>query len=781
MYLINKNLKKETAGGKAYNLFSLNIKNTPSFFVIESSYFEEFKKNPSIEKELEKEINSKLKDNKKYAVRSSGIDEDSALFSFAGIHDSFLNIAKKDVLDNIKKVYQSAFSQIALDYRKKNNIQSDKILMAVMVQEMIDPNYAGVINTINPITNNPDEIVISVIKGLGEDLVNGNKNSSDYFVNGFNYKVQGEDILNKKQIHNLIDLARLVAKKTTSFQDIEFAIVKNKVYLLQARPISAYKNINPHRKTFFIDNSNIIESYYGVTTPLTFSFALDIYRQVYQATLKAGKVRSKIMDSLKDSLANMLYYHEGKIYYNMKNWYRLTSIFPFKKSTTYMENMMGVKSASDDYTKVSMNLIDLIKLLFIFLNKVKNIDSLSEKFIDKFNQVVLPYYGKEIKGTNLELNNLYQQIENNIISDFATPIINDCAVMIYFGRLKEKIRKSSYSNKDEILNACINNSGNVESLKSASKFVELADLIKSNQEALIDFLSLNGEGLYQKYQALNNNITQAIEKYRFDFGPRVVNELKLETITWIEKPDDLYAYLSSYLKESQMNINYQPKKEIQIPKEFIKLGKKARHYIQNREQLRLKRTYIFSVVRNIFLAYGQNFYKEGVIDDPRDIFYLTKEEIQKGADNLKSLIKKRKEEEKDNQEKPIYDRINFYENGVVLPILSSNSQGDLKGIPSGAGIIKGKVRMMNSAKDYLQKDEIILTKRTDPGWISLFPLASGLIVEHGSMLSHSMVVAREMGLPAVVGVKNATERLKTGDRIILDGIVGEIKFEKEEK
>lgn len=781
MYLINKNLKKESAGGKAYNLFSLNIKNTPSFFVIESSYFEEFKKNPSIEKELEKEINSKLKDNKKYAVRSSGIDEDSDLFSFAGIHDSFLNIAKKDVLDNIKKVYQSAFSQIALDYRKKNNIQSDKILMAVMVQEMIDPNYAGVINTINPITNNPDEIVISVIKGLGEDLVNGNKNSSDYFVNGFNYKVQGEDILNKKQINNLIDLARLVAKKTTSFQDIEFAIVKNTVYLLQARPISAYKNINPHRKTFFIDNSNIIESYYGVTTPLTFSFALDIYRQVYQATLKAGKVRSKIMDSLKDSLANMLYYHEGKIYYNMKNWYRLTSIFPFKKSTTYMENMMGVKSASDDYTKISMNLIDLIKLLFIFLNKVKNIDSLSEKFIDKFNQVVLPYYGKEIKGTNLELNNLYQQIENNIISDFATPIINDCAVMIYFGRLKEKIRKSSYLNKDEILNACINNSGNVESLKSASKFVELADLIKSNQEALIDFLSLNGEELYQKYQALNNNITQAIEKYRYDFGPRVVNELKLETITWIEKPDDLYAYLSSYLKESQMNINYQPKKEIQIPKEFIKLGKKARHYIQNREQLRLKRTYIFSVVRNIFLAYGQNFYKEGVIDDPRDIFYLTKEEIQKGVDNPKSLIKKRKEEEKDNQEKPIYDRINFYENGVVLPILSSNSQGDLKGIPSGAGIIKGKVRMMNSAKDYLQKDEIILTKRTDPGWISLFPLASGLIVEHGSMLSHSMVVAREMGLPAVVGVKNATERLKTGDRIILDGIAGEIKFEKEGK
>lgn len=781
MYLINKNLKKESAGGKAYNLFSLNIKNTPSFFVIESSYFEEFKKNPSIEKELEKEINSKLKDNKKYAVRSSGIDEDSDLFSFAGIHDSFLNIAKKDVLDNIKKVYQSAFSQIALDYRKKNNIQSDKILMAVMVQEMIDPNYAGVINTINPITNNPDEIVISVIKGLGEDLVNGNKNSSDYFVNGFNYKVQGEDILNKKQINNLIDLARLVAKKTTSFQDIEFAIVKNTVYLLQARPISAYKNINPHRKTFFIDNSNIIESYYGVTTPLTFSFALDIYRQVYQATLKAGKVRSKIMESLKDSLANMLYYHEGKIYYNMKNWYRLTSIFPFKKSTTYMENMMGVKSASDDYTKISMNLIDLIKLLFIFLNKVKNIDSLSEKFIDKFNQVVLPYYGKEIKGTNLELNNLYQQIENNIISDFATPIINDCAVMIYFGRLKEKIRKSSYLNKDEILNACINNSGNVESLKSASKFVELADLIKSNQEVLIDFLSLNGEELYQKYQALNNNITQAIEKYRYDFGPRVVNELKLETITWIEKPDDLYAYLSSYLKESQMNINYQPKKEIQIPKEFIKLGKKARHYIQNREQLRLKRTYIFSVVRNIFLAYGQNFYKEGVIDDPRDIFYLTKEEIQNGVDNPKSLIKKRKEEEKDNQEKPIYDRINFYENGVVLPILSSNSQGDLKGIPSGAGIIKGKVRMMNSAKDYLQKDEIILTKRTDPGWISLFPLASGLIVEHGSMLSHSMVVAREMGLPAVVGVKNATERLKTGDRIILDGIAGEIKFEKEGK
>ena len=137
----------------------------------------------------------------------------------------------------------------------------------------------------------------------------------------------------------------------------------------------------------------------------------------------------------------------------------------------------------------------------------------------------------------------------------------------------------------------------------------------------------------------------------------------------------------------------------------------------------------------------------------------------------------RKKEELVSEQTPYYDRYVFYEDNKVLAISNNKTSEGLIGIPSGAGIVTGEVTIMNSNKDYLKKGNIIVTKRTDPGWISLFPITSGLVVEHGSMLSHSFVVAREMGLPAVVGVVDATKKLQNGDIITLDGIRGVVKIE----
>ena len=246
----------------------------------------------------------------------------------------------------------------------------------------------------------------------------------------------------------------------------------------------------------------------------------------------------------------------------------------------------------------------------------------------------------------------------------------------------------------------------------------------------------------------------------------------------IEDSKLIYEYLKNIVSNKNIEIQAQTK-DIRIPRKLRLISKLARKYIKNRERLRLKRTYIYSVVRNIFLCFGRNFKNEGLIDEVKDIFYLTKEEVFSPTANLKELIQNRKLEEKENINKSYYDRYVFYKNGKVLEVLKSNTSG-LTGIPSGAGVVTATATIMNSNQDHLEKGNIIVTKRTDPGWISLFPLTSGLIVEHGSMLSHSFVVAREMGIPAVVGVSDATKIIKDNDIVTLDGIRGVIKIENRE-
>ncbi|MDE7454007.1 MAG: hypothetical protein K2N22_06330 [Clostridia bacterium] len=772
MILINSLRDINEIGGKAYNLLALKVKNTPPLFVCPASYFENLKTDLSLKDRLSTEVDKLLSDKKLYAVRSSAVDEDSAADSFAGVHDSFLNIPKKHVVRYIEKVYGSAFTDRAKDYRKTRGLSSEDIKIAVVIQEMVDAEFAGVINTINPVTDNPDEIVISVTRGLGDKIVDGTDSGTTYVVNHDKTKIDGEDILGAKPLRKIVEFAKEIASKTTSFQDIEFAYRNGKVYFLQARAITTYGNINPHDRNLLIDNSNIVESFFGVTSPLTFSFAKEVYHDVYYAALRTGKVRKKISAALLPALSEMLYWYEGKIYYNMNSWYYGVSVLPFKKSASYFDSMIGVNSKTDNFRKVKMNFFDVAKIFIEFTKKLKNIDNLADGFEQKFKRIVMPYYGKKLTETNGQLIELAKTIENEITDGFVIPIINDLAVMYYFGKLKDKAKKLNIP--DEDLNKYISSQGDVKSAESASKLVEIVNLIKADKEIYADFKTLDEKELCKKYSD-GTSISPVLKEYILNFGARVMDELKLETVTMIEDETPLYSLIKSNLNTDFKKPEYE---QVTIPKELKGLAEKAKKYMRMRERLRLYRTYLYSVVRNIFLNFGENYCTKGRLTDKRDIFYLTKQEVLSGEGDFAELVKARKAEEKIWLEKPTYDRVVFF-GGVPLHVKGDRPEGGMHGIPSGNGSVTARVSLMQSPSDKLTAGNIILTKRTDPGWISLFPSASGLIVEHGSMLSHSFVVARELNLPAVVGLKNATELIPNDALVLLDGVRGEVKILKE--
>lgn len=791
--------KLELLGGKAYNLAKYNIKSTPCWFCLTCEFFESWLNgergqaivlNKDYKKEDISEIYSMLKKGAVYAVRSSAIDEDGSENSFAGINESFLNVQYNEVLQKIKECYLSAFSQRAINYRKANGLSTVNIKMAVIVQEMIDSDFAGVANTINPITNNPDEILISVLKGQGEKLVSGQENSTDYIINGNVITTNGDALLSKKNINDILLLCKEVQSKSNKFQDIEFAIKNNKIYFLQTRDITPYRHIDISQARVTLDNSNIIESYNGAVTDLTFSFAREIYQKVYTQTLKLAGLKEGLIDALTPSLADMLRFYNNRIYYNMNSWYHITAILPTKKSTDYMENMMGVATKITNVKKEKLSFLQVLQIAVIFMKKLKSIDNDSNIFTEKFDKTVMPKIGCTFDNMSLkEIKDYYQILESEILDHFTTPVINDCGAMFYMGMLKKMVSKFDITDKEGYIASLMAKQGNVESAMSAPMFMDIVEHIKSDPKIENDFKYLSSEKLKEKY-LYNSPISPYINKYIVKFGSRVMDELKLETITLVEDPTYLFEMLKGFVAkgltfntQDQMK-SYSYKVSTLKRRRFNKLVNKTRFFIKNRERLRLKRTYIFSVVRNMFLAIGRHFVKEEIIDNYRDIFFLKKDEIFKIIDSgkyisMQLIIERRKLIYEKNREKEFASRIVFYGDNS-LSVQQSHSQSDnkvLKGTPSGAGVVQGEVNYVTKPQEAFAEGKIILAYRTDPGWVVLFPLCKGLVVERGSVLSHSAVVAREMGIPAVVGVAGATKIIKDKSVIKVDGIKGEVHLD----
>lgn len=211
--------------------------------------------------------------------------------------------------------------------------------------------------------------------------------------------------------------------------------------------------------------------------------------------------------------------------------------------------------------------------------------------------------------------------------------------------------------------------------------------------------------------------------------------------------------------------------------------------MRDRENLRFERTRVFGRVRRIFVELGKRLHAMDALDDPRDVFYLQAEEVMgfvEGAAvtlRLRELARLRREEFAGFPENPPGGR--FETRGVVYagnsflkkpePASAPAAGEERYGIGCCPGVVKGRARViLDPRRAEIEPGEILVAPRTDPGWILLFPSAAGLLVEHGSLLSHSAIVAREMGIPAVVSVEGLTAWLRTGDLVELDGGAGRV-------
>ncbi|MBS1990825.1 MAG: hypothetical protein JSS83_09930 [Cyanobacteria bacterium SZAS LIN-3] len=744
----------------------------------------------------------------KFAVRSSSLCEDQKTGSFAGQFKSFLNVDAADILSRARDVVASARANNVIQYQAMVPAGAAKTgspaRMAVLVQVMVPAEQAGVAFSINPVTG-ADEVVINAVDGLADDLVQGLVDGEQIVVNGTAISRGGGTALGDRHARLLADSIRDLKTKCGFAVDVEWALSQDQIYILQLRPVTTTAT-KPTGNVRIFDGSNIQESYPGITSPMTFSFVRRAYLEVYRSFVRLMGVKEVIISKNEDIFAGMLGFVEGRVYYNLGNWYRLMALLPaYRTNRTFMENMMGLKDPAREVSSPpeadrkpgpGARLATMVALAHI-LRQYFKLEG-SKKQFEKRLDSILAISRNEIREMDLDsLCRLYRRLEMDLLRHWDAPIVNDFFAMIFFG-IYQKLDGGSSSTT-----TLIEGLGNVVSAEPPRIIAEIAEQIKGDGALIASMLqNKNVDKLFPAHPRAYGQYLNYLEK----FGDRSIGELKLESESVRDNPALLLSTIATVARAKSteqsaktarpgLKVVSAARKSPTVSN-FLRatlcdiISRPTRNLIAGRENLRFARTGVFGLVRDIINTIGQRFVEQNILDSRQDIFYLEIEEVlgyiegTSTCKNLRGLAALRRQAEKQFASS-IPDRVRItgavgaaavFDKQVVDASIAGIA-GTITGLPASSGVVSGLARVIKDPQtEHLLPGEILVAERTDPGWIMHFALCKGIVTSYGSMLSHTAIVARELKLPAVVSAKGALEQIRTGDLIEIDGAKGTVKI-----
>lgn len=708
-------------------------------------------------------------DGEAFSVRSSSSAEDSADNSFAGQFDTFLNVERKDIPDKIAACVCSLYNENVLSYMEQAGLDISCLKMNVIVQRMVNADVSGILFTANPqgILN---ESVIVAGRGLGENVVSDRIDTTAYYyslTDDIYYYDGKENLLTDEKVHELIDTSKTICDYIGKYTDIEFAIEKNKLFILQARPITTISDSAP----LIFDNSNIVESYPGLSLPLTVSFVDMVYAGVFKDTARRLLKNEKELKKHYDILENTVGVSNGRIYYNLNNWYAAIKFLPFsKRIIPVWQELVGVKYKEYDDGKNEINPFVKFSVYFNTVAELirtpANMKKLNERFIEIKNYV----YGRfKEKMTAEEILELFDKIQNQLLSCWGVTLLNDTYAFIFTGLLKSRLKKK-YENHEQIANSYISGISNIESMKPVKEMIRIAA---------------------DKDKITHEEYCRRAKKYIEVYGDRCLEELKLETETFRTNPELFDAKIVEFAEDKEklapLLEEQKQDNDFNIKDPVTKfLSKRCMLGIGNREIQRLNRGRIFGMVREAVLRLGDIYANENCIEEKRDVFYLTLDEVRSLAGeprDMKETVNNRKRKYEMFEMLPAYSRIIFSDKEFDKNHRNINTasvycgKDEMLGIPCSNGVVEGEACVVTDVKNVSSvKDKILITKMTDPGWVFLLAEAKGVVSEKGSLLSHTAIISRELGIPAVVGIDNLMSTVKNGDVVRLDGATGIVKI-----
>lgn len=560
-----------------------------------------------------------------FAVRSSAQGEDGGEHSFAGQLESFLRVPLKEVAARVGDVRESGRKASVRRYQDERGVAGE-LETSVIVQRMIDARFSGVAFSANPVDGRRRASVVSAVEGTAERLVSGEVDGEMWCHDG-DWSGKGT-LLDDETVLSIIHLARRCEAFFGRPQDIEWAVDQDgELWLLQSRAITTLGGLpDPDDELRIWDNSNIAESYGGVTSALTFSFARRIYEHVYREFCRMMKVPGRRMERGDAVFPRMLGMIEGRVYYNLLSWYRVLALLPgFSVNRRFMEQMMGVKeslpveltdgiAAETREGKLADGLAlgrTLLGLVWSQLTLKRRIAEFRERLNDALGEPVVPH--GRMSGDELVAE--YRQLESTLLKRWDAPLVNDFLAMICNGVLRKMCAKRPGG--EDLANGLIADCGEIISAVPARRIREMGEL--AAREAGLAAVLVDPEVECRvKLSMLREvpELAEAFDRYVVDFGDRCLEELKLESPTLEDDPGSLLASIGAMAMRG--GTGEQDIAPIEVPKGWLfgKVLTATRARVRDRENLRFERTRLFGRVRRIVRELGMRLHADGQLVDP---------------------------------------------------------------------------------------------------------------------------------------------------------------------
>ncbi|MFJ1646318.1 rifamycin-inactivating phosphotransferase [Streptomyces sp. NPDC088258] len=749
-----------------------------------------------------------------YAVRSSATAEDLPTASFAGQQDSYLNVVGPEaVLRHISRCWASLFTERAVTYRRRNGIDDRTVRMAVVVQRMVLPHASGVLFTADPVTGNRKTATVEAGLGLGEALVSGLVNPDVHQVRqgeivarsvaverravralpdgGTRESVSGrrreQPALTDAQVLRLVELGRRIEAHFGSPQDIEWCLADEDFQIVQSRPITTLFPV-PERD----DQENHVYVSVGhgqmMTDPMK-SLGLSVWQLTAMAPMHTagGRLfvdvtrrlaspasRAGLLDTMgrgdplmRDALETVLD-HDGFVP-------SLPDAGPGGPPAG------GAPAPVETDPAVVTELIERSRASVAALERdirTKSGPELFDFLLDAFEE------HKRALGDPLSLQAIMAGME-------ATWWLND--------KLSEWLGEKNAADT-----LTLSAPGNITS-EMGLALLDVADVIRPWPEVVAFLRDVEDEGFLDELAKLAGGAEarDAIEAYLDRYGMRCAGEIDLTRPRWRERPSTLLPVILDNVRifepgaaERRFEQGRQQarKKEQDVlsrlralpdgdrkADETARMIDRVRTFIGYREYPKYGIVSRYFVYKQALLEEAERLVRADVLSEKEDIFHLTFQELHDVARSQRvddRLIRRRKEA--------------FRSYHALTPprVLTSDGEavtgayrrddapvGALVGLPVSAGTVEGRARVvLDMAEADLEAGDILVTTFTDPSWSPLFVGITGLVTEVGGQMTHGAVIAREYGLPAVVGVERATRLIRDGQRIRVHGTEGYVEI-----
>lgn len=775
---------------------------------------------------------------KPLAVRSSAAAEDSARASFAGIHDSFLNVRGPEIFESVQGCYASLWSDRAVAYRRKLQIRDEEVMIGVVVLEMVEAQAAGVGFTCDPQTGRRDLVVINANFGLGEAIVAGTVEPDTYYLDASPWnslpqlverktgRKEGMTCFNQaggtqfvqtpdasgRQVLSAANIAKLGLLLLRVFealgncdqhQDVEWVFDGRDFILVQSRPVTALPRItfaSLKNQPDIWSNGNYRDAVPMVLSPLIRRLTIATIDRI----LKSNYTETGYV--LPEGLQFSRFFN-GRLYCNLSalQWAMYDAMGALPRD--FNIGWGGHQPEIELQDPKPFAGLKGLKRLYRGLRGGLLINRAVKKAPQTHARALASFAGLTGKGfSHLEDKDLiqrYNELNKSALEFTGEFSFLSGAASLPVMSLMKILAKYFGPRAPMLLNALmVGGTVGITSADHGYRLVELAEIARRDKDAAQYFGGMDFQPLAWEDLPEDSAFKQAFREFIREYGHRGVYELDIINPRWNEDPSYLLNIIRStmatadlsQLKARQKEKFEQAWQEIEtlVParkhSSIRKLIRKAQEGAALREKTKSVLAVMMEAYRKIARELGFRFCRRAVIEEEADIYFCTWPELVallKGewdGTGLKALLADRKIYRQEMESIAPPDVIMGDAPKYTEP--APRSAGNfLAGVPVAAGKASGRARLIRHPAEgnRLQPGDVLVAPSTDPGWTPLFLKAGAVVMETGGFLSHGAIVAREYGIPAVVNIPGVMRVIQEGRLVDVDGDAGKVFLGKPEE